>query len=82
MGSKGHNEAFKVIKGHKMMSTLISGQICIICIPFDRKFDFKFSQINGFEILWNRLRKILKITIREFRFRSTFQMSHIYDSHA
>ena len=38
-------------------------EICIICIPFDRKFDFKFSQINVFEILWNRLRKILKITI-------------------
>ena len=54
----------------------------MICISFDWKFDFKFSQINGFEILWNRLRKILKITIREFRFRSTFQMSHIYDSHA
>ena len=54
----------------------------MICISFDWKFDFKFSQINGFEILWNRLCKILKITIGGFRFRSIFEMSHIDDSYA
>ena len=56
--------------------------ICITCISFDWKFDFKFSQINFFEFWLKSLRKILKITISEFWFRSIYQMSHIYDSHA
>ena len=55
MGSKGHNEAFKVIKGHKMIIILISGQICIICIWIDWKFS---AELNGvhLEVIRGHLR--------------------------
>ena len=47
-------------------------EICIICISFDWKFDFKFIQPEIFEIWLDRLRKNSKITIGKFRFHSMF----------
>ena len=51
-------------------------------IPFDWKFNFKSSGVQIFDIWNKRLRKNLKITIWKFKFRSIFEISHIYDSHA